>query len=366
MNRLDQVLRGLRPSLSGKLIASLERVSRLPEVDLADVRSLEMSGCEAFEIQVGDVLEFPAVDGIVEPATHVFPPFAVYRVPEGTLDSPSGLVFTDGQVVSQSGLGYRSAQDAAFITGASLRYARSDGSRSSLPHLASLGRTDNYYHFMIEALPRILAIQSIQPSVTFIAGGGVPSFAQAALEACGINWEEFSPSRSVYRASHIWTATPPELWWPSLGAVRLIRNAFPSKTQVSLREECVYVSRQGAARSPANESELEFGLRDLGFDVVQLEDLTLQEQVSMLSTASVVIGMHGAGLTNIAFMNEDQSVLEIAYEDYWYPCFMRLATVRNLNYELILQQGAPGSPLESPVIDRVLSQADMLVRERRG
>ena len=68
----------------------------------------------------------------------------------------------------------------------------------------------------------------------------------------------------------------------------------------------------------------------------------------------------------MAFMNEGQSVLEIGYEDYWYPCFMRLATVRNLNYELILQQGAPGSPLESPVIDRVLSQADMLVRERRG
>jgi capsular polysaccharide biosynthesis protein len=50
-----------------------------------------------------------------------------------------------------------------------------------------------------------------------------------------------------------------------------------------------------------NSGEVESVLRDAGFAVLHPEDLPLPEQIRRFATASVIVGQHGAGLTNCLY-----------------------------------------------------------------
>jgi hypothetical protein len=74
----------------------------------------------------------------------------------------------------------------------------------------------------------------------------------------------------------------------------------------------LYISRKKSAkRKVMNEDELESTLRKYGFDCICNEDFDFDEQVSLFSNAQYVVSIHGAGLTNMLFMKEESSVLEL-------------------------------------------------------
>ena len=110
--------------------------------------------------------------------------------------------------------------------------------------------------------------------------------------------------------------------------------------------ERVYISRAHARqRRVANEEELLPVLRDYGFQVVRLEELTFGEQVGLFHNAEVVVAPNGSGLANLVFSSKGMTVIEIfphipkalnAMEltfnfDYNY----RLSTAVDLNYYFI-------------------------------
>jgi capsular polysaccharide biosynthesis protein len=82
---------------------------------------------------------------------------------------------------------------------------------------------------------------------------------------------------------------------------------------------------KASRRRLSNRSELTRVLSGLGFDEYIVEDLTHQEQIELFSGADVVVGAHGAGLTNVLFSKETK-VVElfpypwIPYPHYFYLC----------------------------------------------
>ena len=69
------------------------------------------------------------------------------------------------------------------------------------------------------------------------------------------------------------------------------------------RPERIYISRRGtdSFRTLLNESEIETAVERLGFKIVRTENHSFDDQVAMFSRARVVLGPHGAGMTNTAF-----------------------------------------------------------------
>jgi capsular polysaccharide biosynthesis protein len=69
------------------------------------------------------------------------------------------------------------------------------------------------------------------------------------------------------------------------------------------RPERIYISRRGtdSFRKLLNEAEIEVVAERLGFKIVRTEDYSFDDQVAMFSGARVVLGPHGAGMTNAAF-----------------------------------------------------------------
>ena len=95
----------------------------------------------------------------------------------------------------------------------------------------------------------------------------------------------------------------------------------------------IYVSRADTKKRPVvNERETEASLAGMGFRIVVPGTLPLSEQITIFRAARLVVGPHGAGLTNIAFCQRPTRVLELASTNYPNPCFARIAQTRGLEY----------------------------------
>lgn len=93
-----------------------------------------------------------------------------------------------------------------------------------------------------------------------------------------------------------------------------------------------------------NQDEIEEVCRRYGVEVVDNDKLGPAEQVETFSSAGVIIGIHGAGLTNMIFRQGNCRILEIfppAEERYLPFHYIMLASMKGFSYDAI--QGAPGS-----------------------
>ena len=74
----------------------------------------------------------------------------------------------------------------------------------------------------------------------------------------------------------------------------------------------IYVSRQDSSqRVLLNENEVEAALTRLGFRIITLTGMPVENQIALFSRARCIVGPHGAGLTNVMFAPPGATVVEI-------------------------------------------------------
>jgi hypothetical protein len=88
----------------------------------------------------------------------------------------------------------------------------------------------------------------------------------------------------------------------------------------------LYVSRQDAQiRRIENEEALIRMMKQRGFLIVEAGTHSLAEQIRIFSEANVVVGPHGAGMTNTMFSREGTLVYEFMTRQYVNGCFARIS-----------------------------------------
>ena len=99
----------------------------------------------------------------------------------------------------------------------------------------------------------------------------------------------------------------------------------------------VYISRSKAGRRRVlNESNVTALIRQYGFVVHHMEDLSVEEQIDLFGTADKIIAPHGAGLVNMTFCSSPCQVLEIYPHNYLDSSFRILANVLGFDYHCII------------------------------
>jgi len=119
--------------------------------------------------------------------------------------------------------------------------------------------------------------------------------------------------------------------------VELLRNAFQPKGKgnISKPERKIYISRRGVPkRAVENEEELENTLEGIGFQIVRLERLSFCKQIELMHDASVIVGMHGAGLSNMIWSRKPCRVVEVFPNNCYNDCFARLALTCGYDYQM--------------------------------
>ena len=212
--------------------------------------------------------------------------------------------------------------------------------------LAAEGFT-NYYHFLFDFLARYHMLQNSKVSYDKIyLRKPQHSFQEELLDLFGIRKETCYYST---KASHV---EAEQLLYPSLPAqpftiapwVRaVIRNKVFKRLGSSLRQHRrLYVSRRKAKeRRIVNEEELVPKLENLGFTTICAEELPVMEQARLFSEAEIVIGAHGAGLSNLVFCSEGTRLLEIFSQGHPEPCFWFLSQYGGLQHHCLQPSDSP-------------------------
>lgn len=195
-----------------------------------------------------------------------------------------------------------------------------------------------YSHWLLEELPRLLALKAVTECDTLIAHGA-KSYAREAIARSGFSGKVIEAKRDVLLACE-------ELVVPSLGrmthaTVHAVDEFGGSMTGVSSSfGEKIYVSRAGARRRRVvNEAALSHALEAQGFVPVQLETLTSAEQIAAFRGAKVIVAPHGAGLANLVFCQRGARVVELFRRDYVNGCYWQLAALKGLDYRPIAGLG---------------------------
>ena len=115
---------------------------------------------------------------------------------------------------------------------------------------------------------------------------------------------------------------------------RLSANVPPSPVRLPRR---FYIDRRGTGIRPLrNEGELIAALVHAGFEPVQLESLTLAEQIRLFRQAEAVVAPHCSALTNLGFARPGCLVVELLMDAYVDWSFRNLAALTGLRYDCVL------------------------------
>lgn len=200
---------------------------------------------------------------------------------------------------------------------------------------------DNYFHWMTEVLPRLVAMHRLKPQVQVVLSEKVAglSFASGSLQLLNIPFKILPNGRGIL-VDKLYACTVPHVGQFNqylLSAFRSDVIALLSSDRLISPIRKLYISRSSAKRRKVtNEDELWQSLQMHGFEKVELEKLAWKDQVRLFREAVLVISNHGAGLSNIMFMPADSKVIELKSDknDYW--CYYSLARVCHLQYAYLL------------------------------
>ena len=96
----------------------------------------------------------------------------------------------------------------------------------------------------------------------------------------------------------------------------------------------IYVSRNKSQRRKiSNEKELLAVLKNYNFKTLYLDNMSFEKQINIFSNAKYVVGLHGAGLSNIVWMKNKSNLIELRPEkDLYLNCYFNLSNLLNINY----------------------------------
>jgi len=130
-------------------------------------------------------------------------------------------------------------------------------------------------------------------------------------------------------------------------------------------KELIYISRRKAlgGRRLLNEENLWSHLRRRGFKRYCLEELPISEQIELFFDARMVVGPHGAGLTNILF-STGIDVIELHPDANMFPHYYFLSKALGHRYYYVCGRGHSEFSDFTVDTDQVVAQVDDVLAER--
>jgi hypothetical protein len=249
--------------------------------------------------------------------------------------------------------------------------------------IVQLQMAENYYHWMHEALPKLLYLQnhvlnlpgnedirilSVNPNSSkhMLETFNLPEL--SSLKSRIILYENYRNRRYhlkkgvfivdwIHAADDTHHTISENIWarfWPPREILLHIRHVFHDvlrnhgrlptlDAHVKHAGSIVYISRRSATRAVPNEQELidELKTRFGSLVVIHRGSEPLLDQIELFAKARVVVGMHGAGLTNFAFTLPGARMVMVPMDPHVEFCFGHLVAALDERHWVVT--GVPGS-----------------------
>lgn len=246
--------------------------------------------------------------------------------------------------------------------------------------IADIIRPLNYSHWLSDWLPRLAPMGPIRPDGdVYVAITPMQApFQRESLAACGFGADRIVEIEddTIIQARELLAPldfgfTPHPAYKTAPWAVSYLRStvgygvAFPTRASPKHEKRRIYISRADAGyRKILNETELVRSLDVLGFETHTLAALTIRDQAALFGSASHIVGLHGAGLTNLIFAEAGGSICEIFPASYGTPAFYDIAAGVGMNYANYVCDGTIRTPIST--MDNVELDVPDFIRRYRS
>lgn len=224
------------------------------------------------------------------------------------------------------------------------RYRKARAGAVHYPRLISInlipGGENNYWHFLHDLLGQVALSKKLLPEHTpFLISKGLaekPFFRSALLQSSYLSqctW--VIRDDNYYRADKAYfLQTMPNSNEQFLG-VREILEVMDSDKDKSRK---IFLTRsKKRIRFISNKTEIEDIAMRYHFEIVDADDLTLQQQIILFGETRYLIGIHGAGLTNVLYRkNAPLHLLELLPKDYLQPHYFWISKGMGHQYSCLV------------------------------
>ncbi|MFL5202436.1 MAG: glycosyltransferase family 61 protein [Microvirga sp.] len=125
----------------------------------------------------------------------------------------------------------------------------------------------------------------------------------------------------------------------------------------------LYISRRGTKlRQIVNEDEVIAGLKRLGFAVLESKWNNHPEQLAAFSGVEVIVGVHGAGMTNIIFSSPGTRVLEMFPNNHRKTSMLHLSAEHDLSHQPFFGSDEGHNQAFTVDVPRLLERVESLLR----
>ena len=132
-------------------------------------------------------------------------------------------------------------------------------------------------------------------------------------------------------------------------SVNWLRNQFlPCKANVETPKR-FFILRRGKTRGIKNQDEVAKFFRSRGWGVVDLEELSLAEQIAWFSNAEAITGEHGAGFTNLLWCSPGCTILELCPNNFLNGCYEGISLCNQLKHSFLVIQANAKNEITIPL-----------------
>jgi capsular polysaccharide biosynthesis protein len=236
----------------------------------------------------------------------------------------------------------------------------------TLVSLATRGGSINYYHFLLDVLPRFGVFEETMPGhrADALYVPAAAKWQRDLLELAGLGDHHVVETRK-HRAVSADRLVVPCLPNPKEVAPRAtiewLRSRLPAGDIEGLPKR-IYVTRGSARNSRRMVHEEAFMplLEQRGFVRIEPGGMSVRDQIDQYAAAEVIVAPHGAALTNLVFARPGVRVLEMFPASYVNACFWAITdSIPDARYTYLIggdvSEHGPGSPMNRIQADIDLS-----------
>jgi len=296
------------------------------------------NGREQMRAQVSS-LEEDAQSGLFGIISYCDPDIFEFTFKEGRVVGDGSIVSSDNVLVRDLCQEFGSPKHYHSLLGAG-RLPEPEHYPGHLGVMA-LNGARGYFHWLFDILPRWSVLETSGVEKVYVQNDKI--FQREGLELLGLaSAKQYGarPNVHIQAEQLVVPSIPSHSGHPSSFSCRFLRERFQPERTTNSGGMRIYVSRSDATRRRIiNEEALFPLLKDFGFEIIIPGELTMKEQISVFGKADIVMGPHGAGLSNLVFAPDGCRVFEIFHPRYVNACYRDLADTLEFPYHYLFGEG---------------------------
>lgn len=356
-----------------------------PLVPLSQISNKKINNADTWDLFDAEIINtpppivFPLKDKIFLKSPHdryIFPKIFVTTIYSATLTGGTNLIRSNGQYICHDLYDFVKDYTSEELHGRTVINSKkkvhwrvNDLNPESISFAATFvdALASNYAHWMTEVLPRISVFCSDDRfnDVPLVVNDGLHSNIMDSLFAVTGNQRKIIvlPIGRMLEVGCLYTISPTGYvpFEPrrskysgqshglfSAYAFKQLRIKFQDVVTpnglLDGSKRKIYIRRNSHGRNIVNAHQIELLLLGRGFEIIEPETLTLNEQISIFSNAEIIVGCSGAAMANIIFCQSDAHIVilipKIKKTCYWY--WQNIACANNNSVVYVMGQTQQG------------------------